>query len=167
MESIKIKANYKKLVRYESHFAYLESCLHDDIVHVPKGFNWRWWMCLDAHPEHLEKSQKIKRDTQIKLMQLTKDAAAIKINQIQASLVCKNTCTDISIPGYVDSLQGKLARRKGNKLKSLQGAQFSHVVVGTNKQTFNTLSSRTTKMLQEKFGIESEYKLKGKQLDFS
>ena len=155
-----IKANYKKLVRYESHFAYLEACLHDDIL---KGFSWRWRMCLDADPEYLEKSEKIKRDAQIKLTQLTKDAAAVKINQIQGSLVCKNTV--ISILGYVDSLRGKLARRKGNKLKSLQEAQFSRAVVGTSRNTFNTLSSRTAKMLQEKFGIESEYKLTGKQLD--
>ena len=35
------------------------------------------------------------------------------------------------------------------------------------RHTFNTLSSRTAKMLQEKFGIESEYKLIGKQLDSS
>ena len=113
MESIKkIKANYKKLVRYESHFAHLETCLHDDIL---KGFSWRWRMCLDADPEYLEKSEKIKRDAQIKLTQLTKDAAAVKINQIQGSLVCKNTV--ISIPGYVDSLRGKLARRCGCRYK--------------------------------------------------
>ena len=45
----------------------------------------------DADPEYFEKSEKLKRDAEIKLMQLTKDAAAVKINQIQTSLVCKNT----------------------------------------------------------------------------
>ena len=122
-------------------------------------------MCLDADPEYLEKSEKIKRDAQIKLMQLPKDAASVKINQIQDSLVCKHT--DISIPRYVDSLRDKLVRRKGNKLKSLQEAQFSRAVVGTSRHTCNTLSPRTAKMLQEMFGIESEYKLTGKQLDSS
>ena len=39
-------------------------------------------MCLDADPEYLEKSEKIKQDAQIKLTQLTKDAAAVKINQM-------------------------------------------------------------------------------------
>jgi hypothetical protein len=73
-----------KDIRYKSHKEFLEKCLQRGVV--PKGFEIKWDIQLDVHPDLQEQCTKIKKDASLKLVQVAIEGCTRKIDEVQASI---------------------------------------------------------------------------------
>ena len=79
-DTIHLRRKKEKRARYTSHEDFLNKCIATNLI--PAGFKIHWTNNVEMEQDIIDKCAKIKQDTALQFMELTRDACRIKIQQL-------------------------------------------------------------------------------------
>ena len=133
---LQLKYIVGKHLRYESDLEFLDKCYENSVI--PKGFQWKWSVQLDATAEEEKKFLKVREDAALKLIGLSRSVCVRKCNELQQEM---QACYDRV--GYEDRSEvRKWAIAEKGRLNCLKDKKFLTLKKGSHRHSSLTSGYR-------------------------